>query len=433
MFTDPPRLVERIARKFDDTRLVDPFSQIRLDQPSAASLAELMAHPGIQAELKSVGMPADAMASTKEPLDRVKAALNYLPNIRNTATSWRFFRILNDLYDFTDPIIDHSNVQKLADQVEASHQRPDWAKEVLGEKSRVDIVVTNLQNRSSGLNSADAEDALGVTTRYYLDASFLLSHKVYSRDPHKKAAKPSYVSSLMKTLGESPSSFAHLNRLVNEWLDNTLTGQVLYTTARLPMKFRFSGPDEGSVNHLLERANSDISLTDDESDQLVHATAWAILGWHHENRKTFQIMATGHSPFQPTTCPAMMTNLFQTFSGATFAILSGTSQLAFNINHLAAQVPNVAQVGNGKSGFVTDLIAYETALRLQVAPASKTAAFLSHAPSVEWTYGNLQVIRRGLAKALAAIIEDDYIHERQVPDTLRQILNRSPRAIYGLS
>jgi glucuronate isomerase len=128
----------------------------------------------------------------------------------------------------------------------------------------------------------------------------------------------------------------------------------------------------------------------------------------------------------------MMTNLFQTFSGATFAILSGTSQLAYNINHLAAQVPNVAQVGNGKSGFVTDLIAYETALRLQVAPASKTAAFLSHAPSVEWTYGNLQVIRRGLAKALAAIIEDDYIHERQVPDTLRQILNRSPRMIYGL-
>jgi hypothetical protein len=59
MFTDPPRLVERIARKFDDTRLVDPFSQIRLDQPSAASLAELMAHPGIQAELKSVGMPAE--------------------------------------------------------------------------------------------------------------------------------------------------------------------------------------------------------------------------------------------------------------------------------------------------------------------------------------------------------------------------------------
>ncbi len=433
MFTDPPRQVERIARKFDDTRIVDPYSQIQLDQPSAASLAELMAHPALQAELQSVGMPADATCPTKEPLDRVKAALAYLPGIRNTATSWRFFRILNDLYDFTEPMIELSNFQALADTVSAAHFRPNWAGEVLGDKAHIDIVATNLQNRSTALNSADAEDALGVTTRYYLDASSLLSHKNYSQAAHKQAPKPGYVSHLHKTLGAAPKSFVHLNRLIGSWLDNTVNGQVQFSNVRLPMKFRFSPPDEFTIDQLLDRANGDVPLTDDETHQVVHAAGWALLGWHHENRKTVQILATGHSPFQPTSCPAMMTKLFQTFSGATFAILSGTSQLALNINHLASHVPNLAQVGNSNGGFVTDLIAREIALRLQVAPSSKTSAFLSHAPSVEWTYGNLQIVRRGLAKALSAMIEDDLLHERQVPQILNQILNHSPRSIYGLA
>lgn len=434
MFTDPPRLVERIARKIDDTRLVDPFSQIALDTPSARSLAELLSLPALQAELQSVGMPADAASPDKDPLDRAKACLPYLPAIRNTATAWRLFRILNDLYDFTEPVIDSSNVQALADKVAAAGVKPGWAAEVLGDRAHVKTFATRLSGRSSGLNAADAEDALGgVATRYYLDASPLLAHKYAAQNAERHVTRPSYLKALGASLGTVPTSLAQINSLVGQWLDATVTGQVRYTSVRLPMRFKFTAPDEAAVNHLLERAAGDVAPTDDETEAIVHAVAWALLAWHHEQCKTVQILATGHSPLQPTTCPAMMGKLFGTFNRARFAILSGTGPLALHITRLAAQLPNVYQVGVGSGNLVTDLIAQETALRLQLAPAAKSAMFLSHAPSVEWAYGNLQVARRGLAKALAAVIEDDYIHERQVPALLEQILHHSPLAIYGLN
>ena len=434
MFTDPPRLVERIARKIDDTRLVDPFSQISLDQPSAQSLADLLSLPALQAELQSVGMPADAASPDKDPLDRARACLPYLPAVRNTATAWRFFRILNDLYDFTEPLIDNSNVQALADSVAAAAANPAWAAETLGEKAHVKLFATKLSGRSTGLNPADAEDALGgVATRYYLDAAPLLAHKYSAKHADRHITRPSYLKTLAASLGTQPTSVSQLNTLVAQWLESTVTGQVQYTSLRLPMRFKFTPPDEPAVNHLLERAAGDVPLTDDETEAVVHAVAWALMAWHHEQGKTVQILATGHSPLQPTTCPAMMAKLFGNFSRARFAILSGTGPLALHITRLAAQLPNVYQVGIGSGNLVTDLIAEETALRLQLAPAAKSAAFLSHAPSVEWAYGNLQVARRGLAKALAAMIEDDYIHERQVPALLEQILHLSPLAIYGLN
>lgn len=433
MFTDPPRLVERIARIVDNSRLVDPFSQIRLDTPSATSLADLLALPALQAELQSAGMAADATSADKDPLDRVKAALPYFLAIRGTATSWRLYRILNDLYDFTDPIINETNYKALADSVASASVKPGWAGEVLANRAHIDRFATNLAHRSTGVNPAEAEDNLGVPTFYYLDASPLLARKHSSQEASRHVTKPSYTKALATQLGATPKSLAELNQHVGGWLAGKITGQARYTSLRLPMRFKFSAPDEGSVNQLLQRAAGDVALTDDETDQLIHAVGWSILAWHHEHSKTVQILATGHSPLQPTTCPAAMAKLFGAFSNARFAILSGTGPLALHISRLAAQVPNVFQVGIGSNNLVTDLIAAETSLRVQLVPGVKLASFMSHAPSVEWAYANVQVMRRGMARAMANLIEDDYLHERHVPEILNQVLHHSPKAIYGLN
>ena len=55
MFTSEPSLPERIERIFRDTKIVDPHTHIRCDQPTAPDLASLMSYHWLQTELNSVG------------------------------------------------------------------------------------------------------------------------------------------------------------------------------------------------------------------------------------------------------------------------------------------------------------------------------------------------------------------------------------------
>lgn len=423
MFTEPPRLVERIARKIDDTAKVDPFSLVRPELASTANLAELLAHPSLLAELKSVGLPDDVFASESSPLARIEQSLPYLAQVRNTATAWRFFRILNDLYDFTDGSLDASNYQQVNDTIAARSAEPNWASEILAERCNIATIATNFQNHSE---HADAR--LGVKTRYYLDLSPLITRHHIS----KSHVKQPYLSSLTQLLGNTPASYAQINDLVSSWLGSLMHGPTRFSSLRLPIRFSFKSPDEGAVNHLLERATGDVALNDEETDVIIHAVIWSILGWHHENRRSVQIIATGHSPFHPTTCPAGIAKFFGNFSGSRFIVLAGTGSLAETFTDLSARVPNVAIAGFGSGGFVNEKIARELTIRLQAAPIVKQAGFLSHASSVEWTYGNLQIIRRGIANALASMIQDDLIHENDVQGIVKQILGDTPRALYGL-
>jgi glucuronate isomerase len=166
---------------------------------------------------------------------------------------------------------------------------------------------------------------------------------------------------------------------------------------------------------------------------VIHAVAWAILAWHHDNGKTVQVITTGHSPFQPTTCPAAIAKFFANFPRAQFVIMPGIGEMSQRFSEIAARSGNVAVAGFGSGGFVADLIARELSLRFQTVPGGKLAGCQSHASNVEWTYGNIQVLRRGISRSLATLIEDDYIHENDVTGILAQVLNHSPKALYQLA
>jgi glucuronate isomerase len=424
MFTDPPRLVERIARRFDETALIDTFSLIRPGLDSAGTLAGLMQYPALLAEMKSVGLPDGAFLAEKSPEEQVTAALPYLEKVKNTSTGWRFFRILNDLFDFTEKVIRPESVKSLADQVAARTAQPNWAAEVLSERAHIAALTTSLNHA----NSADA--GLGVRVHYYLDAGEILARPKLEG---KKALQKSYIEHLAKILGGTSRDHGQLVKRVHAWLAAAYSGQASFSSLRLPMRFSFKPPEEEAINQLLDRADGDVLLTAEETDAVIHAVAWAILAWHHDNGKTVQVITTGHSPFQPTTCPAAIAKFFANFPRAQFVIMPGIGEMSQRFSEIAARSGNVAVAGFGSGGFVADLIARELSLRFQTVPGGKLAGCQSHASNVEWTYGNIQVLRRGISRSLATLIEDDYIHENDVTGILAQVLNHSPKALYQLA
>jgi hypothetical protein len=423
MFTDPPLLVERIARSFDLTRIVDGRSRLKLDAPSVRSLAELLDHPGLVRELRSVGAPESALnSSATDPLQSVRERLPFLRLIRNTSTSWRLRRILNDLYDYVEPEIRESDVEELDSRIARNAVDPTWASHVLAERCRIDGIVCDLADRPQSFNPAETEDRFSTRAFYFWDASPLLTYDHPVASSAKKVTKPAYSKKLAAVIGQKPGTMSELNRGIQSFLEATVTGQVKFLSTRLSTKVRIERPDEDQIDHLLAQESGGVPLTDDETDRLMSAVAWSVFSWANDHRRVLQLNGVGRSPHQPYSCPAALGKLAATFGGVRFVLADYARDFARHAHFLAASKPNIALGGFSDGTFVTPLIGVEFAERLQSVPVGKCVAFMSHATSVEWLYGNLIVLRQGLARGLAGAVEDDHIHENQVRDLLSATL-----------
>jgi len=434
MFTDPPLLIERLARRIPETRISDGICRISLDSPGVRCLGELTDYPSVIRSLRSVGAPESILApvSTERSAAVVRERLPYLRKIRNTGTFWRLMRILNDLYDYTTPEILESDVDALDARVSAASFEPQWALQILSERCRIDRIACDLSGRSKGVNPSTAEDALGVSVSYHWNATGLLSVEHPSKNAERHVTKPAYTKTLESTIGLRPGSLEALNRGIYDYLDRTITGQVRFLSARISTKIRLEPADSNAIDTLLARESGGVPLTDDETDQIASAVGSAIFAWAHENRRTIVLQGLGRSPHQPYGCPASISRLAKAFPGAKIVLTDYARDFARHLHHLAASHANIALAGFSESTFETSLIASEAIERLQVVPIGKAIGFASLAPNVEWLYANFQAVRYGIAQGLVQAVEIDHLHENRIQDLLTDSLERSAVEFLGI-
>lgn len=434
MFTDPPLMVERIARRIESTRVADAMCRLSLDAPCARSLGQLTEHPALIRELRGVGAPETilAPAGAESSADLVRRRLPWLRKIRNTSASWRLRRILNDLYDYTTPEILEADIESLDARVAAASVDPQWPGQVLADRCRVDRITCDLAQVSQGLNPATAEDAMGVRVNYFWNATGLLSFEHHAKAADRHVTRPAYSQSLRAILNTLPGSLAQLNQGVGDFLDATVTGQVKFITARLATRIRLEHADAGAIDHLLSQEAGGVPLTEDETELLASATGAAIFAWANQNGRAIVLQGLGRSPHQPYSCPAALARLARHFGSARFVLSDYAADFAPHAHKLAASLPNVAVAGHSESTFVSSLIADETLQRLQIVPIGKCVGFASHAPTVEWVYANYQAVRYGIARGFAMAVENDHLHEGRIDDLLAELLANAALENLGL-
>jgi glucuronate isomerase len=438
MFTSEPSLPQRIERIIRDTKIVDPHSHVRCDEPSAPDLASLMNYHWVQTELNAVGQPPEDRDPSLPPDERVRRAIPYLRRMRNTAMSWCFYRILRDLFDFHDPNLTEENYRDVLDRVEAAGRNPAWAPHVLTERCHIQTLVTSLGNKS-------ADPAKNPPMmKYMLDAHYLFCPGVATDlTPFfpGRTTKSEYYDALVTILGDDIATPSNLGRQLHDWLDRVVRDDVRFTNTYIPIEQRFVEPDESAVSRALRHATSGADLSSDAVDTLANFVAWKTLEWHHENRKAFQIavgaeyfICDGKSiPRFQQNWTSEMARTFHRFSNARFDLMMASDVLAHEATVLARQFPNVYLSGYWWHNFFPPTIEKNVALRLQVAPMTKFSGFLCDAYYAEWTYGKLQVVSKAMASAFAHLIEAGFYEEEDVPLILTQILHDTPRDLYNLA
>ncbi len=438
MFTSQPSLSKRIERMIAQTPLVDPHTHLRCDRPNAPDLAALMSYHWLQTELRAVGMPPEDLDPSLPPDERVRRSLPYLRRMRNTAMSWCFHRILRDLYDFHDAGLDESNYRSVLDAVADSGRDPAWAGRVLRERCNIKTVVTSLGNRS------DDETKNPPDFYFMLDAHYLFCPGVATDlTPffEGRTTRGEYYDALCTILSpERPASADQLDRLLADWLDRTVTGRVRFSNTFIPIEQRFTPPDRSAVDAALRKAAGGQALGDREIDELVRGVTWAVLGWHHENRKAFQIavgaeyfICDGKSiPRFQETWTSEMARAFHHFGGARFDLMMASDVLTHETAVMARQFPNVFGSGYWWHNFFPATIEKIFGLRVQVAPMTKFSGFLCDAYYAEWTYGKLQLVKKAMSSALARLVEQGFFEEDELPGILHQVLHDTPRDLYDL-
>ncbi len=435
MFTTEPPLRQRIERMIEATPIVDPHTHLRLSQPSAPDLASLMSYHWVQTELRAVGMPPEDLDPALPPDERVKRSLPYLKRMRNTAMAWCFYRILRDLYDLYEPNLDESNYREVLDRVSASGQNPDWARSVVRDRCNIRTIVTSLGNRSEN------PQPLTDHVFFMLDAHYLFCPGVATDlEPFFKGrtTRGEYREALGEICGgQRPSTAGSLERSVKDWLSQTVTGPVRFSNTFIPIEQRFTNPDRGAIDRLLDRRDP---LSDGEIDTLANFVAWTVLDWHHENQKAFQIavgaeyfICEGKSiPRFQDTWTSEMARAFHRFSGARFDLMMASDVLTHEVAVLARQFPNVYASGYWWHNFFPGTIEKIFGLRVQMAPMSKIGGFLCDAYYAEWTYAKLQLVKKAMASALARLVEQGFYEEDELPPVLHQVLHDTPRDLYNL-
>ena len=146
-----PDTRQAIESILNEVEVIDPHCHLRAGKPAADNLADIILYHHLWTELVSSGMPPHLVTKAAlpheiadpgmAPLDRVRACLPYLPNIRNTALSLFLRWILADLYDVHEPL-SLANINRLNELVEARASDAAWQEEILRQRCHIQMSIT---------------------------------------------------------------------------------------------------------------------------------------------------------------------------------------------------------------------------------------------------------------------------------------------------
>jgi glucuronate isomerase len=424
MFTSEPSLAQRIERMIGDSPVVDAYCRVPADRPGVTGLAGLLADRDVRVELRGAGMP-DGDLEFEEPGDRfVARAIPYLKRMRNTATAWCLYRILRDLYDFTDPHVDETNVNELDDRISEFAAEPGWTNSVMANRANFAVIVTSECAKNASDHFA-SEKIVGMR-----DLSSIVSRT------EGASLDAGYYDRLSRELGDRPGDADSLRTLLFAWLDQSLSTSAGIFRLNVPTDFSFAKPEASELATVLTHAGRGKPLSDEEIGIVANAVNRLVFTWHHEHGRAVQIAVNGDPNRASAAADSRLTSRWKTvlreFNKARFAFMIAPETLGWDASLLAREFPNAYVAASCWPTPIPAIIERDLAMMIQATPMTKVVGFSSGASSVEWVYGRFQLVKKSMAAAFAGLVDRRYYEEDEISPILRQILRETPRELYGL-
>jgi glucuronate isomerase len=407
--------------------LIDPHSHINPHGAAAKSLDDILGYHYYTELAHSAGMNQMPLGKDMPPRERVRAILEHLDRIDNTAQYSWFLEIAQTFLGFKGDRVSANDCDALCDTADRVMNQPTWEDEVL-KRSRVEkIFLTN-----------DFDDPLeGFDTQRYVPC-LRTDDLVFHLD------KPAVRERLAKATGVEVGYAPQLQEAIAKVFQHFVGHGAKACAISLPPDFA-----PLPVSHF-DLTQALVELRAGSEDAGVKRTCangafWMLTEHCREFGLPFDLMIgvnrrvyrngvfQGQDLFDQRTSLIQYAELFNAFPEVTFPISVLTSSQNQELVSFSWIFPNVVTSGHWWYSNIPAYIKHDARARLQAVPKTKQLGYYSDAYKLEFILPKYNMYRRILAEILA----DDFVRpgvysETQAIALARMLLRENTERIFGV-
>jgi len=414
-----------LKESIDSISMIDIHSHIDAGHPHAKGPRDVLFYHYIATELRSAGMPPEAVSPSLPVEEAVKNALPYFPLIRNTSTHWYLMKMLKELYGFEHEEINGENWKSLLEAICEGTKEDNRYKWILAEKAKIEKTFLTLRHDAE-IPQYDPE--------YFVGALRL--------DPLISQLNKGNIESLEETTGtsiDSADGFSDsLSRLFKKF------SRCVAATASFQPEESFTDPTGRQAEKPFMKVLQGDILTLEERRTLSSFALREMLGLSEQLKFVFQIMLGAKRPVPGAAAPdyaitgfethtvSTFCPLFDDFSEVEFDVFTASPLLSHQLVVVSKNYPNVHVSGYWWYTFYPTFVKQFLRERLQMLPRNKSNGFFSDAYVVEWSCAKSSMVRLQVATVLAEMTADGYITEKLAQELAVDLLAENPKKLYGL-
>jgi hypothetical protein len=410
----------------------------------ARGLHDVLLYHMVVSDLYAAGCPNGSRLTQypswpdhRESTHRIEEALPFLPHIRNTSSSWGVRLILEDLYDWREPI-SADNWRKLDSIIRERADDRAWHHSIL-DRLKIRRTGTEIARRGHGEDDERLQYALewGFFTRCQwgeFDTALYELERCWGRTPES----PSPIGGSNRPATDRIiRSLDDVHAAVTHYVGNIPYGRVLATATHLSTDIEYRLVSEAEMEAALERRSVAGQAERDTYAAYVNEVFLSQLE-EHGHEIVFQFsFAAEPLPFETSSRVNQHTirqvaEMIARHPQLRFQCFLASRHANQSLCTLARELPNFSLAGYWWHNFFPEVIRQVMTERLDMLPANKQIGFFSDAYCVEWCYAKAVIVRKQMARALAEKIHQGQYSRNDALDVARAILFESPQSLLAM-
>lgn len=415
----------QIRERMDTMEVADVHTHLGVSGfRQARTLADIVSYHWLNVELVRAGADVLSEKDADDSDSYMEKVLPCFPAIRNTSNHYCLMGMLKDLYGFNERTLTENN-WRLADKAVRSHaDDSSWVIKVL-DKARINKMVVayrdGMPDNSGRFIPYEYGEYMFVaaSSRESL-STFFGSESTLPRNADEiKAGIEKRVEALKNEHGV---------RVLHIWIRDT---------------WSYKPWEERDVDKMLQRVCKGETLNINEEDRLISFSADAVAEAAGRNNMVIQLFhgMWGYPEKAPKSKasfwnPDFLRRLPGYVAGhpdTVFDIFLGTRIPSHEAASIARTSRNLVVSGGWWQAFTPSTLVTFFRDRLEMLPNTAWNAFFSDGYIVEWVYAKLLLTKSCLARALAELVDEDFLTIDDALNVAQQLLHDNALKIYGCS
>jgi hypothetical protein len=431
--------IEKVLRKVP---LLDAHTHLDASHLSARGLHDILLYHMVVSDLVSAGCPdrerLPELPSDGEARSRIERALPYLPGIANTSCSWGMRIILEDLYGWRQPVT-AANWSKLDGLIRERAKDPSWAR-AIQRKAGIARSCTELWRRREG----EADDIL----QYSLEWAFFARTQwgecdtaLFELEKAWSEGTPGAPSPVTKAAARPEPArrirgVVDVNAALDAYVEAMPTG-ILSTAQHISTDIEYREVDERTMARALRRRGR---AGREERDTYASYILEGFLSRLEQRRSgvVFQFsLGAEPLPFETASrlkqaTVARLAGMVARHPGTRFQCFLASAHANQGLCTLARELPNFSLAGYWWHNFFPSFIERIMSERLDMLSTAKQIGFFSDAYTMEWSYAKAVIVRKSLARVIAARVAEGRYDRKTAERIAREVFLETPQELLGM-